>query len=261
MSGPIVILGDLHADWRTRGFDRLEDGMRALRAAVECANDLRAAALVFVGDFAEGHRPDERIYTILGAAQDELERCRCWVGLVAGNHDVVDRPGLHCSMWPLRSGRVEVIEDVLVATVEDGLPRLLFLPHVSKSRVGPDPQAHLDARAEELIRQWGEPGLVAVAHLDPPGARGGSEADMVAGERLRVPDCVLRSTEVNVVVCGHVHEAQDVPRLPGGESLPGTKEAWRAGGWDPLVHVVGSAERLTFNEEGQPKSLLVVDPP
>lgn len=258
----IVSVSDLHLDFKTRGFERADDVLRQLALAVEYANDHRADAFVFLGDLLEGHDPDHRAWTLLGRFSDALDRFRGGhVVLLAGNHDVVDRVGARSALWPLRrqgqyplGGGVTVIEDVCVF-VGDRF-EFLCVPHVSRARTGLlAPQEYLERQCELYLRpKSATPGcpLVALCHQEVHGAAPGSEGDMVAGERLEVPRVVRESPEVSMVLCGHIHEAQDVPRV--AEVPAGTSASW-----DRDIHVVGSLERLTFGERGQPKSFLSVE--
>lgn len=253
----LVGISDLHVDARTRGFERAKDVLAVLRAAVDFANESRALQLLFGGDLFDGHDPDERVWTLLDAVKDELDRCNCGVLAIAGNHDVVDRAGCHSALWPLRDLRTRVAEEVGVYHL-DGLD-VLALPHVSRAVVGRSPQEHVDEKAAAAITAHGydRPGpLVALAHYEVPGASGGSESDMVAGERIVLPACVREALKVGTILQGHLHEQQDVPRIPGANIKHDPR-----GFWDPDVHIIGSAERLTFGEEGQPKGFLVLDLP
>ena len=262
----IVAVSDLHLDWKTRGFERGRDVLAQLRLAVEYASDVGADLFACLGDVFDGHDPDERAWTLLGALQDEFRGLECPAIIVAGNHDVVDRAGCHSAVWPLRNDGGYGRHAVFVAEGVDTYPfpdfSVVTVPHVSrahiKAAIAVTPQEYLDAAAAHEIAldgKWrAQMPLVALCHLEVEGARPGAEVDMVAGERLEIPKVIRESPEVTVVLCGHIHEAQDVPRFPGGEVPAGT-----SAGWDPQIHVVGTLERLTLSEAGQPKSFLELE--
>ena len=244
----VLVGSDLHLDSRLRGVERADDLFDRFDEMVDVANTEDVQLGICCGDLFDGHSPDERVWTLLSRMRGSLGRSTVpWV-FVAGNHDVVDRKGCRSALAPLASDMVHVSETVEVVSFEYPTPlHVLTLPHISRAHLtdpGPlalTPHEWIEAEAHLQLDRF-ESGelsgpLIAAGHLSLPEVEFGSEQEMMRGEMILFPQCVLDSPLVRIMVNGHYHKPQRVGR----------------------VIIPGSPERMSFGERSDGKSFLVLE--
>lgn len=262
MGAKILATSCWHVDRITRGVERADDVLAQVERMVDAAFKERVDLFLFLGDLLEGHRPDERVYTLLTDVARTLNKLSdverngisIPVLMLAGNHDVVDRAGCRCALSPLANpDRKRLLADSIGFV---NYPQMNFgvltLPHTSRAHEAGDPATVAGALLAHLAKTLPGYTLVAASHMKVRGAIPGSERDMPRGEEgIWLPDVVLHSPQVMAILQGHYHRAGEIPR--GGVTHPRP--------WDPMIHVVGSPERHTFGEATDDKGYTILELP
>lgn len=238
----IVVCSDLHVDAHTLGIERADDVIERLEDVAEAAED--ADLFIFLGDLLEGHRPDERIWTLVSRVGNLLRSIECPKLLVAGNHDVVDRRGHRSALAVFEMlDDTDVSEFPAMFNWPDVDVDVVTLPHVSSAHMPKEfetTQQWIDAECRWFLENLNDPFIVAShLELEEQIEFPGSERDMPSGQRAPIlPRFFLDDDRVLIVVQGHYHSPQDIGK----------------------IRIVGSAERLTANEaEDDRKGYIVLE--
>jgi hypothetical protein len=233
----IVAVSDLHLDHVTYGVPRFDEGAAVLRASVERAVAIDAAAWVFLGDLCD---PDSgpvvfRCVKAMLLAALALRDAGIPAVFLAGNHDVIEDGSGSTTICPLRADRnARVFEEPGVVKLP-GLPRIVAFPFTA-SAFGYDAERWAADHVER-----GEP-CITISHLSVPGIVPGEETtEMPRGREVTFP--IARTSRAVARLQGHYHRAQDVDTRDGGAP----------------IHVVGSPARLTFGEERNAPGFLVLE--
>ena len=242
----IVVSSDWHADATTSGLDRFEDVEWLVWDHVYAtAVRERADLFLFLGDLCDpdnrrSHRAVALAHEVASALQSVASIPSRWL---VGNHDVVEDGSGTSTLSALAAasrGRgearrrwgPEVYEDPQVEQFRY-LP-IVALPYPSRARAY-DPAAFV-----ESLSLPSDGPLLFVGHLSIAGIHPGSESgELARGREVFWPVDVIRRRFGDRAVClgGHYHRAQTF-----------------AG-----VRIVGSLERLRFDEEDHEPGFLVVE--
>ena len=241
----LLVTGDWHTDRFTRGVPRADDVLAQVDTMVDAANSHAVDLLLCLGDLFNGHDPDERVWTLLYRLRGSLKRARMPTLFVNGNHDVVDRVGCLSALAPLAMDGLDVADDVALFMYNVGSAsefQVLALPHVSRAHANVTTSTatkHIEQAAARILAEEIKPDvpLIAAGHLELADAVRGSEAEMLRGELVWFPQCILDSDRVDEIVNGHYHKAQKIGR----------------------VIVPGSPERHMFSERDDSKSYLILE--
>jgi DNA repair exonuclease SbcCD nuclease subunit len=238
----IFVSSDWHLDHVTYGVSRYGDVRQAIQQVVEAAVAEKADLFAFLGDLCDpddGPAALQAVATAIGIATVLAARgIPSW--WIAGNHDVIEDGTGMTTLSPLRAlcmPEVHVFEQPEVRAIpgkslhDPSRPTpLLALPFTAASHRY-DPRGVVAKHAKQL----GERAVVA-GHLHLEGILPGEETtDMPRGRSVQFPvdDCRVGWLKLN----GHYHK----------------KQIFRG------VHVPGSVARLTFGEEDNKPSYLVVE--
>lgn len=249
----IVCSSDWHADASTAGLDRFEDVERLVWDHVYAtAIRERADLFLFLGDLCD---PDSRrSHRSIALAHEVASSLQSVAGIpsrwLVGNHDVVEDGSGTSTLSSLAAssrGRrkaqmrygggevcgLRVYEDPQ-AELFDGLA-IVALPYPSRARAY-DPVTFV----ESVEVPQGDGPILVIGHLSIAGIHPGSESgEMARGREVFWPIEAIRRRFGERAVClaGHYHRAQTF----GG------------------IRVVGSLERLRFDEEEHEPGFLVLD--
>lgn len=228
-----IIVSDLHADWHTDGFERLEDIRNALEYPVVRAIDLKKQGkdvrFIALGDYSNPasrnvHRAIALIVETAGRLGDEHVP-NYWM---VGNHDVIeDGLGSHTLLALKAAGFPLTCVIDRPAVVDFGG---LFLPYTA---------AAWDYDPAEQVPKVGTIRAV-FGHLSIPGIlyEGSETTHMPRGRTMRFPleECRQRLPGVKLFN-GHYHRRQVFEG----------------------INVPGSLVRLTHGEEGNANGYLEVE--
>jgi len=232
---PIIVVSDLHLDAVSSGVPRFEDVRRALRQSVERAKQLEAIWMC-LGDVTD---PGVRSYRAIAEAIEvarELDKAGVSNLWLAGNHDVVEDGRGTTTLSPLKAAELPftaVADRPSVAHFDRELS-VLCLPYVP-SAVAYDPAEAVGRLAPELRHSR----RLVVGHLDHEDAAHGSESgEMAKGRPVFWPTDALREHLPDALLLGgHLHRRQVI-----GD-----------------VQIVGSLERLAFDEEHNQPGYLQIE--
>lgn len=231
-----IIVSDLHADWATDGFERLDDVRQALRHPIEHAEQLKAdgeeVAFFCLGDVSNPNsRAQHRAVALIHAVAAELSGAGIPNVWLVGNHDVIeDGHGSHVLLALEQGGRTgtHVVSRPGFLTVHGR--EFGFLPFTPLSHA-------YDARA--FVEEHASHTPAAVfGHLSIPGIlyQGSETTDMPRGRDIRFPADACRTAWPKArLFNGHYHTRQTM----NGIDIP------------------GSLVRLTHGEEGNENGYLV----
>lgn len=251
----IGVFSDTHLDATTAGFSRHEEIAETIGEIVLQAITMKLDLVVFLGDLCDPDSGSEvfRCVEVAIAAATLLQREGIPSVWVAGNHDVVESPGMpQTTLSPLRSLMSDSVKDVSIRVVEEPTKiefpdlDLYFLPFTSTSRTY-DPST-------ALVQLVGEKQLVAhqaivFGHLNVKGVVPASETyDLPRGRDVWLPHAKIDEIAESMggrllVVNGHYHA--------GGE--------YRSKEHKTPTTIVGSPCRLTFGEEDNEPCWIVID--
>lgn len=243
----VVISSDWHPDHTTHGVSRFKEVRDAAHCTVDRAIAEGAGLYVFTGDLCD---PDSGsvVFRCVELAIEIAMRLALkniksvWI---AGNHDVIEDGTGDTTLTPLRAlanytRNVSVCERPTMFRIDQiacpGAANLLCLPFTATSHAY-DVDAALVEMASHIRPDTRHQTIVA-AHLNIAGVVPGEETtEMARGREIWLP--VETAKEVaGYVVCGHYHRRQQ------------TKD----GVWIP-----GSLAQLTFGEEGNQPSFLILN--
>jgi exonuclease SbcD len=238
----VGIIGDLHLGKTIRGYDRTDDVVRTWETALKHMQKRGVTVLVQTGDVYDTSTPSPELTALGIRLFSAAAQTFNLVAVLVGNHDLRHGKDKSDALAPLR----EVApHNLLVATapfttfIGTGKDGLLLLPYESRSRrAWHDPEEY-DKIINVHVSAHRPGRILAVGHLDLPGARLGSEAEARGGGHPWPPCSWARPGDV--MVDGHYHRPQDVPHGP----------------W--TVRCVGTPVPLDFGEKGEVKRWLEVD--
>lgn len=234
----LVCSSDWHVDWNTHGIARFAEVKEAAHRTVDRAIEENADAYVFVGDLCD---PDSGSSVFRGVelAVDVSTRlaargiASAWI---AGNHDVIEDGSGDTTLSPLRAlanmtDMVEVFERPGVFSRAGA--HVICLPYAATSHAY-DVETMLEGLSNGLEREK----TVVAVHLNIAGVVPGEETlEMPRGREVWLPVEVAKRS-ARYVIGGHYHRKQR------------TKDG---------VWITGSIARLTFGEEGNEPSFLVLE--
>jgi len=223
----IVAIGDLHLDATIGGKDYHDDVAERLYEVNGSIADL----VVQLGDVTD---PDSGAATFRALATfAEWADFDQSVYTLVGNHDRIDDARARSALDPLRfCPGIHVIDHPFCEMTPDGA-QLLFLPWMSRAHGEFDHDAFLRAAVEAPARK-----RIVFCHLDIPGAIPGGEADMPRLGQQLLPEWAVDDERIDYVIAGHIHTPGRVGRN---------------------VEIVGSLERLGFEDREHAKGYVVID--
>lgn len=247
----IVCSSDWHADASTAGLDRFEDVARLVWDHVYAtAVRERADLFLFLGDLCDpDSRRSHRSVALAHEVAFALKREGIPSRWLVGNHDVVEDGSGTSTLSSLAAENrrdpnpigPRVWED---PTVEEFVPpslagtlwrlRIVALPYPSRARAY-DPEVFVDS----LVLP-GDCPILFVGHLSIAGIHPGSESgEMARGREVVWPIDAIRRRFGERATClaGHYHKAQTFN----------------------TIRVVGSLERLRFDDADHEPGFLVLD--
>lgn len=242
----ILVSSDWHSDWTTYGFPRFNDVQGAVQESIKVAIKEEIDLYAFTGDLCD---PDDgpRALQSLELAMTAADTLHCnhipsiWI---PGNHDVIEDGSGRTTLTPLRTFASALRMAEFSPLVEERLrlirlagATVLALPFTASSHPY-DPMS---------FAKWEMPSgkpIIVLAHLTVPGVQPGEETtEMPRGREVLLPLKELAQLPGKVVVvCGHYHRRQDF-KSPEGVT----------------VHIPGSLARLTFSEEGNKPSFMLLE--
>lgn len=242
----IVACSDWHPDHTTHGVPRFQEVKEAAHRTVDRAIEEGARLYIFVGDLCD---PDSGSVTfrcvelaieVAGRLADKGIRS-VWI---AGNHDVIEDGSGDTTLSPLRalatfSPLVHVYERPNFFrhdSFHHGAVNVICLPYAATSHAY-DVEAAI-AELAAMLPPGSKNQTIVAAHLNIAGVVPGEETtEMPRGREVWLPVEAAKRV-ARYVVNGHYHRKQK------------TKD----GVWIP-----GSLARLTFGEEGNEPSFLVLE--
>lgn len=234
----LVVSSDWHPDHVTHGVRRFAEVKEAAHRTVDRAIEERADAYVFAGDLCD---PDTGsvVFRCVELAVEVATRLAArgipsaWV---AGNHDVIEDATGDTVLSPLRAlanmtDEIEVFERPGVFARAGA--HVICLPFAATSHAY-DVEATIADLGQGLERDK----TIVVAHLNIAGVVPGEETtEMPRGREVWLPVEAAKRVARHVV-SGHYHRRQR------------TKDG---------VWIIGSLARLTFGEEGNEPSFLILE--
>ena len=234
----IVASSDWHPDHVTHGVARFAEVKEAAHRTVDRAIEESADAYVFVGDLCD---PDagSTVFRCVELAIDVATRlaargiASAWI---AGNHDVIEDGTGDTTLSPLRAlanlGHLVKVYERPGVFARAGV-NIICLPYAATSH-GYDVEASIADLSKGLAREK----TIVAAHLNILGVVPGEETtEMPRGREVWLPvEAAKRAA--SIVMNGHYHR----------------KQRTKDGVWIP-----GSLARLTFGEEGNQPSFLVLE--
>lgn len=244
----LLAYGDIHLDWTTGGFERFDEGSRALDQVESYAASRGVTHCVFLGDLSD---PDDEAlcHRAVARAVEHDRRMReagVRVDWVVGNHDVIeDGRGSHTLMAIAAAGGSVYSRpgNRIVHGYGDRV-EFVFLPYGGLGgRYDPDRFVRQLAESHRMGLKGGS--LVVCGHATlVPGTGKGSEAtDLARGRDLAFPLEACRELAAAggygkvVLLNGHVHR-----RTVDGPVL-----------------TPGSLARLTHGEQDHEPGFLVIE--
>lgn len=242
----ILATSDWHPDYVTAGYPRFDDVARSARMTADAAIDEQVQLYLFAGDLCDPDRGRAHEAAALSIEiASTLSKNRIKSRWVVGNHDVLEDGTGTSTLEPLAAyakadggARIGVASRPIVEVMWSGLA-LVSLPYVARSHAY-DPEAYIDKAAAFLndIRHTGR--VLVAGHLMLEGIGPGSETvDMARGRDIYFPVGKVLATwgDRAIMLNGHYHKRQ----IHRG------------------VQVVGSLERITFDEEHSSPGYLILE--
>lgn len=267
----ILHTSDWHLGRSFHGASLLDEQAEAAERIVELAAEHQVELVVVAGDLFDRAIPPAPAVELLDATLARLRTTGARVAAISGNHDSAVRVRMHDRLLnelgvALRGDAARVAEPLVLAAPADGGPpvAVYLVPFLEPSvdapvlaalgpaaPHGPDHEADgpgrathdgavrlATARIREHLASLGPARSVVVAHAFVAGGRvSDSERDLSVGGSDRVAEAAFDG--FHLVALGHLHAPQEVagPRLAySGSPLP-----------------------YSFSEEGQEKSVRIVD--
>ena len=264
----VLHFADAHIGVETHGrpdpagglHSRVVDFLRSLDEILEAAKNEQPDLIVFAGDAFHKRNPRQRQQREFAKRMLVMSRIAPLVMLV-GNHDMSkDQGGSSVDIydtlevpdiWVAAKFEVRRIQTrsgpVVVAAAPFPLRRNILDEDVLKNMTVPDQiiaveelvndrVCEMAAEADELAGK-SEPRLLA-GHFSVTGAFWASERQVMLGNDVVVKTPHLNDNRWDYVALGHIHKHQHVTAEQGDV---------------PAVVYSGSIERITFNEENEPK--------
>jgi len=225
----ILFFSDLHLDTVTAGVPRWDDLTGGLDKIYEAAVAERVDLVVFAGDWCDPGTKASRCIWRAGYEAARYAGASIPTRWLVGNHDVIeDGHGSHV-LLPLKAFDQHSVIDNGPTFEHLDDAQFLWLPYTPRSHAY-DPEEAIENYAK-WVKKDGRP-LIIVGHLNLEGIGPGSETkDLPRGRDVFWPlDAIAEHMPRAILVGGHYHKPQQ----------------WRG------VNIIGSVERLTFGEEGDP---------
>lgn len=266
----ILHVADIHIGYTTHGRHnpstgkntRVEDFARCLQKVTQTAIDEQVDIVLICGDIYRDTNPSQSDQLAFAGAIKPILQAGIPVVMVTGNHDNPVGYGRAATTeiyGALADVRVMSRPTATMIDTKSGPVYVIGMPWPTSTSLKADPQysqasrEDLNAIVVEQYGQWlnsqlrdapkGMPAVIA-AHLEISGAKltEGSERSALATKDPVFPVSMLARHEVDYVALGHIHMHQDLN-----------------GGAKPPVVYSGSIERISFNEEGQPKGFVLAE--
>lgn len=233
----ILVTSDWHLDWITTGIRRFPDLDSAVEETVEAAIDARVDAYWFLGDLVN---PDtgSRVFQCIELAAKTglaLKKADIRSDWIAGNHDIIEDGGCNTTLSPLRPLQDDLlrVHEKPSEIVYGSTMRLITLPYVA---------THANYSPDKFVKSLNpRSGMhtTVAGHLMIPGIMPGTETkEMPRGREIAFPlEACARIKDPLLLMNGHYH-CQQVFRN---------------------IHIPGSLERLTFNEEHYSPGWLLIE--
>lgn len=249
----IVCTSDWHGDWSTLGHRRHAEVTAAVEQSVELAIAEQADAYLFLGDATDPDTGGDTFHTIALMIRTALRLRDAGIKSIwiRGNHDVCEDGTNGCTLTALKALErgLDIVSFIYVALeprvvwLSDDVA-ILALPFMPMSHGIDMEMAALALFPAEPLPSGKLPSVVVAGHLMLPGVHPGSETtEMPRGREVLFP--ALQTTKAALRLNGHYHARQIHDPGDGG----------------PGIYIPGSLARLTFGEEGNQPSILVVDVP
>lgn len=236
----LLVCSDLHLDATTAGFDRFDDCAEALGHMADIAVNENCDLFLFLGDLCDPTQRAHRCVEFAAGIALGLSQRGVRSRWLVGNHDVIE-DGSGTSTLSGMSVLNDVDHFQMDARVVDrpcfefiGDAGFIFLPFVPRSHAY-DPEAFVYSTPATSCER-----VVVAAHLNIEGIEPGSEtSEMPRGRDVFFPLAACREAygARALLLNGHYHD---------GQIYEG-------------IHIPGSLERLTFGEECNVPSYLIVE--
>jgi exonuclease SbcD len=279
--------GRLVMDPATGKNERLLDLQKCLDFAIDAMIETDCRVILVPGDLTETERPTPNEQGILRVAFEKAAE-KCPVIVCPGNHDLSDNPKDACSLEFLKGRRnIFVVEKPSVLYLEgtavnrepsETWPRedcikIFVIPFPSKGMINGEEEGKSIAELNELVsaklkllienfRIQIDPRVpnILMLHIAVAGAEGATNDKMLMFD----PNVSLMDLRgFDYVALGHIHKFQRIGEnlalqetFPGGEGS--LDEATVHDPDDPPVaYYSGSIDRMDFNEENDPKGVII----
>jgi exonuclease SbcD len=237
---PIAVLGDLHLGRSLYGYSLTPMIRFAMYRFFRFCVSHEVKIAVQVGDIFDNPRPTIEQEKIAIQWCNEFERAGINLFLINGNHDATGKPRLGSALDVIRANRFRFVAVINRPTLIQRIPSaysytgpsLYFLPF-------PCPSIYQEGEAWERAAtlNMGSARPITFCHLNIEGAKIGEQDFPYRGDHFNLPKKVINGSRL--VVAGHIHNPQRVGKK---------------------VQIVGSAERLRFDERNHDRYFTLVVP-
>jgi DNA repair exonuclease SbcCD nuclease subunit len=238
----IGVLGDLHLGRSIYNYDVTPYIRESMYRFFDLCRGCNVDFAVQLGDVFDHSTPSEAHRKQVVQWFNEFERSEIPLYVLVGNHDATNDSATGSALAAFRVSRwryVTVVDRPLtVRTRGDHVVTVLPFP-------SPGLYRSIHSYLKDVWQAFYNHPFITpkcqyvFSHLMVEGAAYGSQDFVYRGGDYSIPDYVTRSRSMNTkVICGHIHKGQTVNKR---------------------VHVVGSANRLRFDEQRDKKHILLID--
>ena len=212
--GKIFVISDTHYGLTSSGYSRTQEIDEVVWDVVEKVCATRGNIFIHCGDLGHNNHPKPEIYAKWISIWEQLHKYGVVSRFIVGNHDIVhDVEQCHGSLSPLVELKYAHTCAITKPRLESYYPghNLIYLPYVSKSHLGIDPQTFIDdwlRNTLNSIRAKREKAII-FSHLNVGGSEIGSNRVM-RPSRLTLPMWAHNHPATGLIVAGHIHLHQTI---------------------------------------------------
>lgn len=229
----IGVIGDLHLGRSLYGYSLSDSIRNSMWEFVSFCKRYSVDTAIQLGDVFDRPIPTEADRKLVAQWCNEFDRAKIPLFILGGNHEAMARESTPFALQYLKAGSQKsnpwIVDRPLVFQPADDCKldvNLILLPFPSSGIY--DSATEYNEDVEHALRRLdGSYTSVCFSHLNVTGASLGNQEFVYRGADYVLPDCITCTT-----IAGHIHTPQTIGNR---------------------IEVIGAADRLRFDEAGQPR--------